>query len=586
MVQRQKDADASVTRVYKYGIVPIGPFPQEAIFELRRTNDLWNQLVALERQRQQAFEEMRRDSSKPYRLMAEKLDVLNDAIKKAFDDKRTARMKATTRDASNPLITEANAHITKLKKDRSEFYKELKPIRDQATKQFDTSAFNAETREAQKKLVREAGVYSHSAWEVLAYFKVAKERVIKSNSQFRFHRFDGSGFFVFRPRRPNAKVDGVFFDELFLGNKPIDKDNKRLLFISKDDSRKKTRIRMRATLAGGVTKASKVMHEFDLIYHRPIPEGGQIQNGKIIRTRKGDRFTHHLVLTVKQPKRPMIDVPKESAIGIDIGFRSSEKSIQVAALIQLDTEEFLEVFAPEKMIKTMTHVENLQSTLDDEAGYLGKDLKPLLLETPLDEDHNKYKLWRAAAKYPSNVTLSYETAYKLARFILFESGNFSEKAEQLILKWWKSNSRKYRELHNARRKQLAHRKHFYRQIASELVTKRQLISFEKIDLSKFAGVKDADNKLANKARAQRFSVSPSEFRDAIKNAADRENVPWVEVNPSYTSQDCSDCGRRNKELGSEKEWRCKNCGVSHDRDVNAAKNIAIRGLKKHFKLEK
>ena len=34
------------TRVYKYGLVPIGYPPQEAVDELWRANNLWNTLVA------------------------------------------------------------------------------------------------------------------------------------------------------------------------------------------------------------------------------------------------------------------------------------------------------------------------------------------------------------------------------------------------------------------------------------------------------------------------------------------------------------------------------------------------------------
>ncbi len=45
-----------------------------------------------------------------------------------------------------------------------------------------------------------------------------------------------------------------------------------------------------------------------------------------------------------------------------------------------------------------------------------------------------------------------------------------------------------------------------------------------------------------------------------------------------TSQTCSECGFRSGKLDlSVREWTCLSCGVKHDRDVNAAKNIKVAG---------
>ena len=45
-----------------------------------------------------------------------------------------------------------------------------------------------------------------------------------------------------------------------------------------------------------------------------------------------------------------------------------------------------------------------------------------------------------------------------------------------------------------------------------------------------------------------------------------------------TSQVCSACGGKDgPEPLSVREWTCKQCGTIHDRDVNAAKNIAALG---------
>jgi putative transposase len=41
-----------------------------------------------------------------------------------------------------------------------------------------------------------------------------------------------------------------------------------------------------------------------------------------------------------------------------------------------------------------------------------------------------------------------------------------------------------------------------------------------------------------------------------------------------TSKTCSECGAINQELTlADRQWVCKSCGASHDRDYNAAKNI-------------
>jgi putative transposase len=60
----------------------------------------------------------------------------------------------------------------------------------------------------------------------------------------------------------------------------------------------------------------------------------------------------------------------------------------------------------------------------------------------------------------------------------------------------------------------------------------------------------------------------------------------IQVNPSYTSQICSECDSNNHRLGltqsdwlSVREWTCSDCGTHHDRDINAAKNILNKGIK-------
>ena len=49
------------------------------------------------------------------------------------------------------------------------------------------------------------------------------------------------------------------------------------------------------------------------------------------------------------------------------------------------------------------------------------------------------------------------------------------------------------------------------------------------------------------------------------------------VNPAYTSQDCSGCGKRVLKSLSVRTHVCPHCGLILDRDENAARNIQWRG---------
>ena len=53
----------------------------------------------------------------------------------------------------------------------------------------------------------------------------------------------------------------------------------------------------------------------------------------------------------------------------------------------------------------------------------------------------------------------------------------------------------------------------------------------------------------------------------------------VKVSAKNTSKTCHNCGYVNPKvvLGVE-HWKCPICGESHDRDINAAKNILKKGV--------
>jgi hypothetical protein len=77
-----------------------------------------------------------------------------------------------------------------------------------------------------------------------------------------------------------------------------------------------------------------------------------------------------------------------------------------------------------------------------------------------------------------------------------------------------------------------------------------------------------------------LDVSWSMLRNFLKYKSDHAGVAFAEVDERYTTQTCSDCGSIGGPKGIEglgvRQWVCS-CGSVHDRDRNAAVNIARIG---------
>jgi putative transposase len=88
------------------------------------------------------------------------------------------------------------------------------------------------------------------------------------------------------------------------------------------------------------------------------------------------------------------------------------------------------------------------------------------------------------------------------------------------------------------------------------------------------------NMLKNRKLSQAISdVSFGEFFRQLKYKCEWSGKNLIVINRfDPSSKRCSDCGEINQELTlADREWTCT-CGIHHDRDLNAAKNIKYFGL--------
>ncbi|MBP0027176.1 RNA-guided endonuclease TnpB family protein [Roseofilum sp. Guam] len=112
---------------------------------------------------------------------------------------------------------------------------------------------------------------------------------------------------------------------------------------------------------------------------------------------------------------------------------------------------------------------------------------------------------------------------------------------------------------------------FLHKLSTRIIRENQSVALEDLNVS---------GMVKNRKLSRAISdLGWREFRTMLDNKADKYGREFRVIDRwEPTSQTCSCCGEKGgkKEL-SIREWTCLWCGETHDRDVNAAKNIKVAG---------
>ena len=83
-------------------------------------------------------------------------------------------------------------------------------------------------------------------------------------------------------------------------------------------------------------------------------------------------------------------------------------------------------------------------------------------------------------------------------------------------------------------------------------------------------------KINCKATRQMMTLAHGRFLERLKAFARTKQRSVVVVSEAYTTKTCDACGHLNDKVGGAEVFRCKRCGHVADRDLHAARNIALR----------
>lgn len=569
------------TRVYRFRA--LADLPEEGLRELRRTHELSNQLVELEKDHSERIAEAWRQHPELSRLEAaiddatKEIDVVVEELRKYKQKTRNTKPSPEIKAALIAARRRRKAAKDAFREKKNLIYPVLKPELNKLTDQLRTEI------KATYRPAVDAGMYwaNYNATRdrhLVAVKAVKAARRAGQPSDLRFRRWTGEGTLVVQlqrqaghpPRTPATIADesGRWHNVAQLT--PAH-DPEMWGKLSRAQQRRIRLGRLKFRVGAG-DEAGWV--DLPVIVHRPIPPDADICMMEITRRRLGSRMLVHVSVVVRIP-----DVPARTegnVVAMHIGWRAlPDGEIRVAVLTGPATAvpediagvvrrhgAWFEVVIPAWWRDQIDYVQSI-------ASIRGKNLdgiKAWLLEWLVANPNHSIggietiDRWRSPARFAA-----------LTLRIRADDSLQIEVREQLEA--WRRQDRHLWDLEaNLRDKVIARRNDAFAKVAAWALEDAAVLSVDSFKITALArrpDITQEDSEAHRRARANRVLAAPGILRGKMVDGSHKRGV-YVQTVDGTIAATHARCGNTLERAEREESVmvRCPDCDKMVDQDAN------------------
>lgn len=167
---------------------------------------------------------------------------------------------------------------------------------------------------------------------------------------------------------------------------------------------------------------------------------------------------------------------------------------------------------------------------------------------------------------PNLNTLGCDVGYKHS--VCRSDGHIGKRIDRVISRQKEKRAEQQRQKHKVAQPKT---------VIKQLLDREARLAVERCQRSEQSLVVESPKPLSQLGKFKLQGWASSYFAKRCLQLANEMQVWYWEVNPAYTSIECSQCGWRDKRSRNKQCFHCVACGYSDHADINAAKNIALKG---------